>query len=88
VLAEAKTEELVARSLEEEEPLRFDDQWWGHEGRDGLVLNLGFNQKVEAAALKTFVHIEPELPNLRIEPSYNNRRVQVSGTGIQRPATT
>ncbi|MCL4693083.1 MAG: hypothetical protein KJ060_11305, partial [Candidatus Hydrogenedentes bacterium] len=37
---------LVARSSQEREPLLFEDQWWNQEGREGLVLNLGFNQKV------------------------------------------
>ncbi|GMV92872.1 MAG: membrane protein [Candidatus Hydrogenedentota bacterium] len=70
---------LVARSSQEWEPLLFEDQWWNQEGREGLVLNLGFNQKVEPQDLKEFLRTSREIPDLRIEPAWNNRRVRVYG---------
>ncbi len=70
---------LIARSLQEREPLRFENEWWSQEGREGLVLNLGFNQKVEPQDLKAHLKTSRDIPDLRIEPAWNNQRVRIFG---------
>jgi hypothetical protein len=79
VLAQPARRKLIARSLEERKPLLFEDQWWNKEGREGLVLNLGFNQKVTPQDLKDHLRISRDVPDLRIEPAWNDRRVRVYG---------
>jgi len=79
LLTQPAKRRLVARSLQEREPLLFENQWWNQGGREGLVLNLGFNQKVEPQDLKEHLQVSLDIPDLRIEPAWNNRRVRVYG---------
>jgi hypothetical protein len=79
LLAQTVQRKLIARSLQERKPLLFEDQWWNQEGREGLVMNLGFNQKVKPQDLKAFLRISEEVPELRIESAWNDRRVRIYG---------
>ncbi|MBX7258341.1 MAG: hypothetical protein K1Y02_18400 [Candidatus Hydrogenedentes bacterium] len=76
--------EAISRVLDapqpESQPFEVTDQWWeGYGQRSGLKLSIGFNQRVELKDILEHLSAKPEVPNLRVEPSYNRSRVYILG---------